>query len=393
MTLDQKHQILLPAKHHLTESILNYEHIKNNHAGPQLLLSILRQKFWIINGKLATKQTVRKCIRCFKNKPSVAQQSMGQLPPDRIQPSRPFSICGVDYAGPFITIQRNQRGVKSIKSYVAIFICFSTRAVHIEVISDLTTESFIAALKRFISRRGKCYKMYSDNGSNFVGAHNEMKEMKAFLTKDAKNNEISSWCTTESILWQFIPPRSPHFGGLWEAGVKAFKHHFRRVAANARLTFEELTTLSVQIECCLNSRPISPMSDDPNEMQPLTPAHFLTGTSMLSISEPDLQEINSNRLSRWQHVTQMVQSIWSRWSKEYLHTLQQQSKWNRNIQNLTTGALVLIKDDNLPPTKWLLGRIMTIFPGADNRVRVVDVKTMHGILQRSIHHLCPLPTI
>ena len=112
----------------------------------------------------------------------MAQQEMGQLPLDRVQPSRPFSITGVDYAGPFSIIKKNQRSIHSLKAYVAIFICFATRAIHIEVVFDLTSEAFLAALKRFIARRGTCAKMFSDNGTNFVGANNDMKEMHQFLS-------------------------------------------------------------------------------------------------------------------------------------------------------------------------------------------------------------------
>ena len=133
------------------------------------------------------------------------------------------------------------------------------------------------------------------------------------------------------------------------------------------------------------------MSDDPNELQPLTPAHFLTGTSNCTIPEPDISEVASTRLSRWQRVLKMYQTIWTRWSSEYLHTLQQKTKWKKECTNLQIGSLVIIQESNLPPTKWLVGRILNVYTGRDGRVRVVDINTRRGIIQRSITKICPFP--
>ncbi|GFW08176.1 integrase catalytic domain-containing protein [Trichonephila clavipes] len=191
---------------------------------------------------------------------------MGDLPRDRIVPSRPFGKVGLDYAGPIITKSNLKRSRVTLKSYIAIFICFSTKATDLEVVSDLTTEAFLACLRRFIVRRSKPYVIWSDNATNFKGARDILNE----LNEICKSNTIQLFHAEEGIKWNFIPPASPHFGGLWEANIKFMKRILLRVAKSAIMNFEELTTLVTQIEAVLNSRPLSPLSSDPNDLNPLT---------------------------------------------------------------------------------------------------------------------------
>lgn len=206
---------------------------------------------------------------------------MTPLPQQRVQCSRPFTITGVDLAGP-LTIRSGVRGRANMKAWIAIFICFATKAIRIEVVEDLTSNSFIATLRRFVSRRGKPAEIWSDNGTNFVGAQ---RELAAYL----KNIEGVS--VEEGIItWRFNPPAAPHFGGLWESAVRSAKYHLTHVLKETKLTLIELQTLLCQIEAFLNSRPLTPMSNDPNDLQPLTPVHFLIGRPMLRHPEPDLSQ-------------------------------------------------------------------------------------------------------
>ncbi|XP_072395063.1 uncharacterized protein [Diabrotica undecimpunctata] len=285
-SFEKRHPILLPSNNYFTDLILLDLHVKLCHAGPLLLLSTMQNEFWPIHCKNAAKRIVHKCIRCCRASPPKNLSSiMGDLPKDRVDPSPPFYITGVDYAGYFLVKDRKGRGCKLLKAYVALFVCFTTRAVHLELVSDLTTHSFIAAFKRFVSRRGKPLKMYSDNGTNFQGANRELKEFYDFIKTNKR--EIQDHSITESIEWHFIPPQSPHFGGLWEAGVKSMKSHLKRVVGNAHLTYEKFSTILTQVESVLNSRPISALSSDPNDLCPLTPAHCLIGRPLTAIPEPD----------------------------------------------------------------------------------------------------------
>ncbi|GFY03808.1 integrase catalytic domain-containing protein [Trichonephila clavipes] len=165
-------------------------------------------------------------------------------------------------------------------------------AVHLDIVTDLTSNAFIATLKRFIFRRGKCAKLYSDNATNFVGANIELKKMFNLVCKP--DEALASYMASEGIDWKFLPPRAPNFGDLWEAGVKSFKFYLKRVVGNIRLTYEEFLTVIIQIEGMLNSRPLVPLSSDLDDLNVLTPSHFLIGRSITSIVEPDLTNLNEN---------------------------------------------------------------------------------------------------
>ena len=160
---------------------------------------------------------------------------------------------------------------------------------------------------------------------------------------------------------------------------------------NANLTFEQFYTILTQIEAILNSRPICALSNDPNDFQSLTPGHFLVGTSLTAFPEKDTTEISDNRLSIWQRCTQIQQNFWKRWSVEYFNRLQNRPKWMKPLSNLKINDLVLLKEDDCPPLRWPLARIIETIPGRDKKVRVVKIKTQNGIFTRNITSLCPLP--
>lgn len=384
----RKHPILLP-KHYLTKLIFRYEHFRLGHAGPQLLLSSIRERFWPLGGRNYARRAMHECKMCFRCNPRNIPPQMGNLPAERVTQALPFQYVGTDYAGPLQMKNKIGRGSKLLKCYVAVFVCFTTKAVHLELVSDLSTDAFLAAFKRFISRRGKPTHVYSDNGTNFVGAYNELKQL--FELVKTNHEIISDWLTVNQISWSFIPPSAPHFGGLWEAGVKSLKYHLRRIAGASAFTFEQLTTLLTQIEAILNSRPLTPLTTDPNDLEPLTPSHFLIGRKLTSLPEPNYSEIPPTRLSDLQRVQQLLQSFWKRWHSEYLHELQQRRKWTKPVPNITEGTLVLLKLDNASSLSWPLGRVTKVIHGADGVVRVVTVRTRTGEYKRAVSKLYPLP--
>ncbi|KAH0818571.1 hypothetical protein GEV33_004220 [Tenebrio molitor] len=281
---------------------------------------------------------------------------------------------------------------KTVKAYVALFVCLATKAIHLELVGDHTAESFKNCLKRMMARRGIVANLYSDNGTNFVGTDRELKETYFLLQQD-KVDSIKCFLADRSINWHFIPPHSPHMGGIWEAGVKSCKYHFKRIVGNALLRYEELYTLLTLIESCLNSRPITPMSNDPHDLEALTPGHFLIGAPLTAPLEPNLEETQSNRLSRWELVERLRQQWWSRWSHEYLHQLQTRAKWRSKSSDIRPDKMVVIKEENVPPLLWRLGRIHDLHPGGDGAVRVVTIKTARGIIKRAVHKVCPLPIV
>lgn len=316
---------------------------------------------------------------------------MGQLPESRVNQWRPFQISGVDFCGPVQVRLGLRRPYKVTKAYVAVFICFIVKAVHLELVSDLSSEAFLAALRRFIARRGKCSYLYSDNAKNFCGTERNLRELREMFIEDSNFSKISKEMAGEGIVWKFTPPYSPHFGGLWESAVKSFKYHFRRVVGNSVHTFEELSTIICQIEAVINSRPLTPLSTDPDDVTCLTPSHFLIGDNSVGLPEPSLLHIPENRLSAWQKLQSKIQNFWKRWSREYLTSLQERNKWRERNPNVKVGDVVLIKEPNVPPYVWKLGRIMELHQGDDGLVRVITMKTAKGNLTRSIKQICPLP--
>ncbi|XP_036341380.1 uncharacterized protein LOC118750755 [Rhagoletis pomonella] len=316
---------------------------------------------------------------------------MGHLPARRVAVTRPFYSTGVDFCGPILTTVR-LRGARTVKSYLAIMVCFSTKAVHIEVVSDLSTKAFMAALKRFVARRGLCHHLYCDNGTNFVGARREMQEWKQMFFSQQQQHKISEFCAVKGIAWHHIPPRSPHFGGLWEAAVKSAKYHLTRTLGDAHFTFEELCTITTEIEAILNSRPLCTGSADPNDEEVLTPAHFLVGSTPDVLAEPLLEPAKVSLRDQWQRLTVMKQHFWARWSKEYLQDMQRKAKWIKPQRNLAVGDLVLVAEDNAPPKHWMMGRVERVVPDEAGAVRVAEVRTKNGCIKRAIQKLARIPT-
>lgn len=384
-----KHPILLPAKHPFTRLIVEHEHVRTMHSGVQGTLSHVRQKYWPVNGKRIVKSCIMKCVRCFKScaKNNILPK-MGDLPKFRITPSRPFLSVAADYAGPFELKDGKTRSKRIIKAYICIFVCLVTKAVHIEVITDLTSDGFLSLLKRFVSRRGFCSYIYSDNATNFVGCNNELISIQKLV----ESSTVQNYVVHSNIKWHFMPAKSPHFGGLHEAAVKSCKHHLRRVLNSTHLTYEEFYTLTTQIEAIMNSRPLVPMSPDPNDLNAITPAHFLIGHELTALPERDLTNDKVNHVKRYRHMQLMGQHFWARWRKEYLHHLQERNKWQVGSgPKLEIGSLVLIKEDHVPPMHWPLGRITEAHPGKDGIIRVVSVKTRSGVFKRAVAKIALLP--
>ena len=359
-----KHPALLPKNHHVVDVIARYYHNSNLHAGPSLLLSILREQFWPVSGLHLTKRTCRTCVTCHRHRATTATQLMGQLPPSRVNPSPTFNKTGVDYAGPFHMALRRGRKPPIINSYVAVFVCMATKATHLELVSDLSTAAFIAAFTRFISRRGLPADVYSDEGTNFVGAKRELDELLAFVNSPQHTTDMTDFLATKGVNFHTNPPAAPHHGGLWEAAVKSMKFHIKRVMGTRNLTVEEFSTLLCQVEAMLNSRPLTPLSDNPNDVSALTPGHFLIGRPLSALPYPDLSHLPISHLDRWQTVQLLTQQIWDSWTTNYLCLLQSRPKWYTPLPDLVPGTLVLLldKDSSLAPQQWKLGRVVETFP-------------------------------
>lgn len=386
-----KFPILLAKQNPLSLLIFSEAHLNTLHGSLQLMQSYISRYYWIVSARGLAKRVQSQCIVCFKYKTQTCQQLMGNLPPVRLQPTRAFKHSGVDYAGPINIKLSSLRTSSTSKAYICLFICMCTKAIHLEAVTSLNVDAFIAAYRRFTSRRGICTDLYSDCGTNFVGANKELQILYQ-RNRSSLPEHLVETLANQGTTWHFIPPASPHFGGLWEAGVKSTKHHLRRIMKDRVLTYEELSTLLAQIESCLNSRPLCPLSSDPADCNSLTPAHFLIGEPTNCIPSEDCLDEHADRLSRWNLVELLKQQFWVRWHEEYMSRLQSRPKWNKIERNVKVGDLVLLLHEKSCPGQWPLARIEKLNPGPDGLVRVVTLYCNKKYMKRPISKICLLPS-
>ena len=393
LTYDRQHPIILHGKHPVSKLLVHTEHLRLLHAGPLLVAASLGRHFYIVGGRKTVRSITRSCIICRRKSLRPQPPLMGQLPAERVTPDMVFDRVGVDYAGPIYVKYGSVRKPTLVKAYVCVFVSLSVKAVHLELVSDLTTEAFVACLRRFIARRGKPSLIWSDHGSNFVGASRHLKELIEFLQQQQSQEVISNFCSAQNIVWKFIPERAPHFGGLWEAAVKSFKKHLSCVVGEVKLTFEELTTVLAQIESCLNSRPLTalPCVGD-GGVGALTPGHFLIGRPLEALPDPAVSYQPLTLLKRWHLCQALVRHFWKRWSTEYLAGLQRMNKWRTPAPSkISVGDIVVIRADETIPGQWPLAKVLQTHPGKDGVVRVVTIKTGRGnVYTRPVVKTAPL---
>lgn len=308
---------------------------------------------------------------------------MSDLPQDRISPDLPaFTHVGIDYFGPIEV----KRGRTHVKRYGVIFTCLVSRAVHLEVAHHLDTDSCINALRRFICRRGPVTSIRTDQGTNFVGAQKELGE----AIKELDHKKIEKTLLKEGVKWMFNPPSGAHHGGVWERLIKLTKKILSSVLKEQTLDDEALQTALCEAEAIMNDRPITTVTNDPNDLEPLTPNHLiqLKGKPILPPGLFRKGDLDSQR--RWRQVQYIVDLFWKRWIREYLPLMQERSKWNHPKRNFAPGDLVVIVDDTAPRNSWLMGRVIKALPGAKGLVRSVLLKTKTSIIQRPINKLCLL---
>lgn len=389
MPYDTIHPIVLTSKCTIAQHIVYDAHRVTYHGGNQIMQQYVRNKYWIIGLRIAVRSIVDHCYPCLRQKKCNAEQLMGQLPSSRVRPSRAFLHTSVDYMGPFHVKRYNARRVRIIdKAYVAVFVCMATRAVHLELVSALTTKAFLTAFARFTNRRGRIESLRSDNATNFEGASNEFDGIIAEQWEEAANSRAIS---DQAITWHFNPPYAPHMGGIHEAAVKSAKHHLRRVVGAQQLTFEEMATLWTHVEACLNSRPLVALTDEQSDSLALTPAHFIIGEPLISPLMRDLVNVPRNLLSHFELLQKFAQEFWVRWSEEHVKSLINRSKWHRSQENLKIGDIVLVLSEPRPQAKWPLGRVVDTFPDPEGKVRTVDVLFEEKVYRRPVAKLCRMP--
>ena len=373
---DFVHPVILPKDAYVSLLLVRHFHEQVKHQGRHLTEGALRSGgYWIMGAKNLISSYIHDCFTCRRFRGKFGEQLMADLPADRVTPSPPFSHIGVDVFGPWQVLSRKTRGgLANDKRWAVLFTCLTIRAVHIEVIEELSTSSFINAFRRFTSVRGPVKVVRSDRGTNFIGAESELK-----------------------VEWKFNPPHSSHMGGVWERMIKTARDILDTLLSSRKtLTHEVLCTLMAEVSCIMNSRPIVPVFHDPSSPFVLTPNSLLwikTDSDFSLDSEFGEKDIYR---AHWKHVQVLTQSFWEHWKDEFLQQSSVQSRriWKNEKENLKVGDLVLMKDDSSVRGNWPVGIVEQVFPSDDGLVRSVEVGVFkngsHSVFTRPITELVPL---
>ena len=379
-----RYPILVPKKTKATRALIEWHHRKIEHRGKHSTICKLREEgFWLVSGSREVGSVVFKCVRCKWLRGKFNSQMMADLPWNRTVAVPPFTYCGADVFGPVYI----KEGRKTLKRYVVLFTCFSLRAVHVELLASMESDSFIQALSRFVGRRGKVREIRTDNGTNFVGAESELR--KAFEEMDQK--KIGSFLAEEGcdyIIWDRNTPSASHMGGVWERQIRTVKSVITSLLKSSpkKLDEESLRTFLVEAESIVNSRPLTLENLHDPESTPLTPNQILTMKTKVVPPPPgEFQQEGVYARKRWRVVQHLANTFWSRWRKEYLQLLQKRQKWDEVRPNLKVDDVVLMKDEGAPRRSWPLARVIEVHKGDDDLVRSVTLFSRGSTYKRPIH--------
>ena len=379
---EAKHQIILPKKDRVTNLVVEHYHQISGHSGREYVISLAREKFWIVNASSVVRKVLSKCFSCRRRQGPFCEQKMADLPVDRVTPGQPpFTSVGIDCFGPL----QVRRGRSLVKRYGVIFTCLSIRAVHIEVAHSLETDSFLMALRRFIARRGQVKEIRSDNGTNFTGRERELRK-----SINAWNHNKIHNSTLEGYQVELQPPYGSHYGSVWEHCIRTTRKVLRTFLQTQTVDDKGLVTLLCEVETIINGRPIIAVSGDPNDPEPLTPNHLLLLRSDPQMAPGLFQKEDSFSRRRWRQVQYLADIFWKRWSKEYLPLLQSRQKWTTIRKNLVVGDIVLVSTENSPRNSWPLGRVVEVFADKKGLVCHTRVKVKEAVLERPIALMGPV---
>ena len=380
-----KRPIILPAKDELVEKLILHVHCTNSHSPQDTTIAILRERFYIIHFREEVRRALKKCVVCRHFSTHPIQQKMGVLPPERVTPALAFTDIGLDFTGP-VYIKNEETG-KMRKAYICIFTCTHSRMVHFELTNNMTTEEFLAALRRMINRRGWCRKIISDNQLTFKKAEKIIRlSVLSHVKRQMDDDRVQSYLSENGITWSYITERSPHRGAFYERLNRSLKEPLRKVLGRSRLNYAELYTVLTDIEAALNQRPLTYLGSDPRNLQAITPSHLAIGRALRTVPAiPD--DPNASISKRYKYLQMLLRHFWKRWSTGYLPTLAKRHKWPAVCPGPKIGDVCLITEENTTRPSWILGRIIEAIPSKDGLVRTFKLKTASGILTRPVQRL------
>ena len=388
----EKEPILLPNKHYYSRLIVESCHGKVLHNGIRETLNLVRQKYWIPRAREWVKGVVKKCIACKKLEGLPYQTVFcPDLPKMRVDDQPPFTNTGLDFAGPLIVANRSDSNVEE-KRYICLFTCMSTRAIHLELVDSLNVDSFLQAFRRFCARRGLPSVVISDNAKNFKSASKEVKRL-------LRSPRLGESFARKQVKWQFIVDRSPWQGGAWERLIRSVKRCLLKIVGRSMLKDAELSTILTEIECVVNSRPITYVYDDSDGVSyPLTPPHLINGRNLTQLPQEGYTEVVSTyeTLSKRAKYNRLLLGRFSRrWRQEYLLGLMECYKPKNNVKELIVncGDVVLLKDEQSKRSFWKLCKVIELIVGADGSVRSAKIQvggSKGKIFRRPLKLLIPL---
>ena len=389
-----KKPLLLPAKHWFVSLLIMETHKRVKHGGINITLTTLREQYWIVKGRQVVKGILRKCVVCKKLEgPPYCSSRPPDLPDCRVSEDPPFAHTGLDFAGPLYYLESKDDS-NSSKSYICLFTCASTRAVHLELTRGLNVENFLLAFRKFAARRGLPVTILSDNAKTFKSASKEIRTI-------SRSSDVFQYLSNQRTSWKFITAKAPWWGGFWERMVQLVKRSLRKVVGKTTLTFDELNTLLIEIEAIINSRPLTFVYDDCEGISyALTPSHLLYGNRLAitpSASHHEVVSTNKTLTRRAKNHQRILNQLVSRWRKEYLLSLREYRGVQLKHQgpSIKVGDVVILKDENTVRNFWKLAKVIELLEGADGipRAALINVATTNGppkILRRSIRHLIPI---
>ena len=383
---EMRKPIILPRGHQMVNLLLKHLHEKRAHCGYKSLVYESRKRFWIVGVRKMDQQVTSKCVTCKKLRKKPLEQLMGQIPKLRVAAGFPaFSNTALDMFGPF----QVRIGRKTLKEAQAIiFTCMTTRAIHLELVTDKSTDTFLMAFRRFASLRGHPSSCWSDCGTNFVGAQQYLKE----IMQDWNIPRIQSVLSEEfscSFQWEWNVPRASHQNGVVESLIKSVRQALDASSKNHSFTEEQWRTYLAEVTYLLNSRPLYPSSDGIWESPPISPNDHLIGYHFPPPVPGEEQRVNPRDHMR--STEKRVQEFWNCWMKYFAPNLLPRNKWYRQRENLQEGDLVL-ETEPTPRRTWKLGLVLLTYPGADGLVRKAKIKTAKSVYDRPIHKLCLIAT-
>ena len=376
--------IIIPKKAVATRRLIEWHHRRIEHRGKHSTVGRLRdQGYWIVGASKEVGSVVHRCVRCRWLRGKALGQKMADLPWNRTTTEPPFTYCGADVFGPMYV----KEGRKEVKRYGVVFTCFSLRAVHIELLATMETDSFIQSLRRLIGRRGAVREIRSDNGSNFVGADNELKK----AMEEINHKKVGEFLTSHGcdyVVWERNTPLASHMGGVWERQIRTIKSVLCSLLKTnpKKLDEESLRTFLTEAECIVNSRPLSLENLHNPDTTPLTPNQLLTMKTFVASPPPgEFQQEGAYARKRWRVVQHLANSFWSRWKREYLQLLQTRQKWTGERRNLRVNDVVMMKEEGTGRGQWPLGRVTEVHPSKDGLVRSVTLQVRGTTLKRPVH--------